>query len=407
MKKQMFICVFFLCFFNSAESATFGDLGKEINIVQKLVNNSLNKVEGILNGQQRLLFNNLQYYTEYLKGMFKQELKRVSMNLDRNAANAYNELRAIRSVILDESKSWTSKLQDTQLAIENGITRLPWAKKYPTPVFYDIPLITTMQERNLKITIKGVNLRSDKNYIVFAGHKCVVNTKPSDRENIFIVPLDSLDEFNPKANNKFEIYLFPSKKKGSPKMYTQNFIVLPERIATVTLIYKTQKNVKVQSEVYSKSQSATDKSGSTKTRPRVVKLINNASEGWIIDKKSVKCWKSLGRGKKHEISGPNDLTETSFSFSAIARKGKSICSCQWQEVNFVDKVDELHIVVDVKYNDAKHHGVLPEKSRFIGAVYKFYDGTESEGFISPNDGMYYIKHNVSADFYTVKLKRLF
>ena len=80
-------------------------------------------------------------------------------------------------------------MKEVTVSFENSVTRIPGAEKYLTPTFYEIPLITTAQNKIVTIDIQGVRLNNKNNYIVFKG-KQIPTTSVSSKKNVIFYSID-------------------------------------------------------------------------------------------------------------------------------------------------------------------------------------------------------------------------
>lgn len=379
------------------------DLLRELNVLDRTADKTLDKTKNLLDDQQRALFLNLQYYSEYMLGRLKIQLKDLTRELKNSERAILSHVRLINNTLNNVSKSWQRKITDVTISIENSITRLPFTNRTPTPIWYDIPKITSNQNEIIKIRIKGIRLNSRRNFIIFNKKIYRISQNPSDRENIFTVPLTRQDVFDPhKKDHTFTVVLFKRKRRYT---YKVPFVVLPQKIASVTFLYDLPYKAVERRGPYRGHQSATSGTNARKTRTKTFRLVNRAAESWIMDRASIRCRKSQGKSRMHRAFGPINITDISFQAGAQARRGKAVCECTWKEKRTVDRVIRKSKSVVVSFRNKYHHGRLPPKAILKSVVYKFYDGQESEAFLSPNGNHHSIEYRVFQGTYTVKFNQ--
>ncbi len=384
----------------SSFADTFGDLGQELKITDRFVDKTLDKTSNVLEDQQRILFTNLQFYTEYLLGRFKGQLNDLTKELNKSQRRILSEVRIINKTIESSTMSLEEKIEDVAISIENSLTRLPFAKRTPTPLWYDVPIITTTQRDEIKIHIKGVRLGNPRNHIIFNGKKFPRAHNPTDRDNIFIVSLTNDDVFDPsKKDHEFKVVLYKRKKAYT---YEMPFVVVPQKIAKVSFVYDLPYTAHKRKGPYRGTKSATSGTNKTVSKTETFRLVNRAELQWYMDRPSINCRKKKGKGKKHEYFGPKNITDVSFQAGAKAKKGRAVCECTWYEKLNVEKHKEGKKTVYLSFEDRNHAGDLPKNAEFKRVLYEFYDGHEEEAFTSPAGKKYNIEYSLEGRSYTVK-----
>lgn len=339
-RKLITLAIFFLGLSPIVKSQTAGELLISVNALDHVANNALNQANDILSDQQRTLYMNIANYTKYLTG----QLKHLSDDMDRKLENKeialLNEINAISTQLNNQVNDAQRTAEDIGTIIENTVANTIIGNKHPRPTFYDIPVITTLQNKIININIKGVRLNHYRNYIVFNKKKIPVTSISSDKLISFSVPLTSTDIFRPDIDNTFDVYLhkktwffFNRKYRYNPK-----FVVVPGEIGKVIVYYKVGYQETEIKTGYTNDVSATSGSRRTKDNHKQFNIVNSADQGWKIDKFSIHCWKSYGRGKKHGFGfNRNNVTDISFIAKAYAKDGKAICTCKWSEYRIVNK----------------------------------------------------------------------
>ncbi len=383
---------------------TVQDLMSEAKVLENTASKSLDKANDIMNEQQMSFFSSLQFFSEYLLGQIQKEvLGDLTRQLNRTETNLLHEIRMLNNTIERQGQNIQTQIENLSLALENSVARVPFAKKTPTPIFYKLPIIATSQDEIITVVIKGVNLSSPNNHIIFKGKKVNLSTNPSDRENTFLVKLNKADLFDPSGtSNTFEIVLY---KRNKPYRYRKAFYVVPDQIATATFYYELPKTKIEYSQFYTTSKSATSGSSKTKDKYKTVNLVNRAQEGWIMDRSSIKCRKSYGNGDKHERRGPSNITDISFKMGATAKDGKAVCECTWREMRKVDYSDLEKLVVHLTFSDKNHAGSFPKGAIYKYTEIKFTGDREEESFVTKQDSFGPVEFSIIQENFTVKFKR--
>ncbi len=309
--------------------------------LDETVNNALTKADNILSDQQRTLYMNLANYTAYLTGSLKYLSDDLDRKLTQKELAILNDINAIQAKLNQPIEELATKFEDVAAIIESSSARLIGSDKFPSPLFYKVPLITTVQNKNILIDIKGVRLNNPKNYILFKGKSIPVASISSDKLISFSIPLTELDLFNPDTLNVFKLFLFKKQFIGKDKQYeyTPRFIVVPNHIGTVKVFYKVSYQEKQESNGKSDDVSATSGSNNEREVHKQFNIRNSSADGWKIDRASVKCRKSSGNGDSHGYGGPyqNTMTDISFVAKAYATDGRAVCTCTWNEYRYVTK----------------------------------------------------------------------
>ena len=363
----------------TAKSQTGAELVAAVKALDEVANNALNKADDMLSNQQRTIYMNLANYTKYLTGQIKYLLDDLDRKLTDKEIALLNEVKMISSTVTDQSIQIQKKLEDVSTIMENSIANTWIGNKYPRPTFYDIPLITTLQNKTINIDIKGVRLNSYKNYIVFNKKKVPVTSISSDKLISFAVPLTSNDVFDPTITNTFEVYLFKKTWLIFNKKYRYNpkFVVVPGNIGKVTVFYKVGYQETETKTGYSSSVSATSGSRKTKDVHKQFNIVNNSSEGWKIDKFSINCRKSSGNGKKHGYGfDRNNATDISFIAKAYAKDGKAVCTCTWNEYRVVNKDSIQSKDITIAFNEQKVEIFPPNYIQHFKTEVTYSDGTK-------------------------------
>lgn len=320
-----------------ARSQNAGELLNRANALDNAVQNGLKEADNILSDQQRALFVNLTNYTSYLMS----KLQYLSNDLDRKLTQKeialLNDLNMLSYKLSTDIDDVEKLLKEVTVIFENSVSRLPGTDRSPTPTFYEIPLITTSQNKIINMTIKGVRVNNSKNYILFKDKKIPVTSVSSINEISFYIPLTETDIFNPDTINIFKVFLFKNRLIGKDKVYeyTPKFVVVPKYIGKVRVYYKVN-YIERETKEETASHSATSGSNDEREVNRTYHLVN---PGWTIDRSSIKCWKRSGNGDEHGASGPlqQSITEISFVAKAWATDGRAVCQCTWVEYKDVNK----------------------------------------------------------------------
>lgn len=377
--KAFLLILAILTFGIKAKSQTGADLVLAVKALDDVATEALNKTDDMLSNQQRTLYMNLANYTKYLTGQIKYLIDDLDKKLIDKEIALLDEVKMISSTVEDQSIQLKKKLEDVSTIMENSVANIWIGNKYPRPTFYEIPLITTLQNKTINIDIKGVRLNSYKNYIVFNKRKVPVTSISSDKLISFAVPLTSNDVFDPKYTNTFDVYLFKKSWLIFNKKYRYNpkFVVVPGEIGKVTVYYKVGYQEKEIKTGYSSSVSATSGSRKTKDVHKQFNIVNNSNEGWKIDKFSINCSKSSGNGKKHGYGfDRNNATDISFIAKAYAKDGKSVCTCAWNEYRIVNKDSIESKDIIIAFNEQKVEIFPPNYILHLKTEVTYSDGTK-------------------------------
>lgn len=383
------------------------DLFNEVNLLNSTANNALNKADNILADQQRTLFLNLTNYSSYLLGSLDYLSNDLDKKLKEKELALLYDLRAITIKLNNTQLSWQQKLEDVTTTISAAAARLPGADKSPAPLYYEIPVITTTQNKNIVINIKGVKLNNPKNYIVFANKRIPVTTIDSDQLISFNIPLTEADVFNPGVVNTFQLFLYQNRVIGPDKefAYTPRFIVAPKFIAKVKVFYKT--SIKKREEDNGiRRFSATSGSNREKEVKKTIPLKNSARDGWLLNRSSISCRKAKGKGDEHGASGPLDgtITDINFQAKAWATDGKAVCECRWKEyrIFFEDSVVTSETTINfntqeiVELNFPPSSLVKTEVTYYDNSIFKTSDnsfsGNHLEFTFKLQDGLYEVRY---------------
>jgi hypothetical protein len=335
-----------------AKAQTAATLVVGAKALDETVNNALNKADNILSEQQRTLYINLANYTAYLTGSLKYLSDDLDRKLTQKELAILNDINSIQTKLNQPIEDLTTKFEDVSAIIESSSARIIGSDKSPSPLFYKIPLITTYQNKNIVMDIKGVRLNNPNNYILFNGNKIPVSSISSDKLISFSIPLTEKDLFNPDTLNTFKLFLHKERFLGKDKVYefTPRFVVVPNHIAKVKIFYKVSYQEKEESTGQSDNVSATSGSNREKEEHKQFNIRNSAAEGWKINKKSIRCRKSSGRGDEHGYGGPyeNTMTDISFVAKAYATDGRAVCTCTWDEYRYVtkDSIQTSEVTID-------------------------------------------------------------
>lgn len=403
MKKAIILmCTFFLSC--ALYSQTVGTLIIGAKALDNSVNNAIDQADNMLSDQQRTLYLNLVNYTAYLQGVIKSLGEDLDRKLTQKELAILNDINTINAKLEASAGDLVTALEDGTTIIENAMSRLPGSSKYPTPTFYKIPILTTIQNKNIVIDIKGVRLNNAKNYIVFAGKRIPVTSISSDKLISFTIPLTEATVFSSDSTNVFELFLYRKRFLGGDKefKYTPRFFVVPDYLATVKVFYKVFYKEREESNGQSDIVHATSGSNKTKDVKKQFNLRNSAAEGWKIDKSSIKCRKTSGNGDKHGYGGPykNSMTDISFVAKAYAKDGKATCTCTWNEYRMVTK-DSIQTSETKVFFNRQEVITLPDNLvSLVKTEVKYYDNSVFYS-ISP-----YFKNN-HIEFNFRQLERLF
>ncbi|MCB9227674.1 MAG: hypothetical protein H6578_10970 [Chitinophagales bacterium] len=382
MKQVKLLIAVLLLVFNNAIAQDAGTLISSANALDQTVNNALEKANNILSEQQRTLYVNLANYTSYLIGNIKYLSDDLDKKLTEKEMALLNDINTISAKLENESISWQTKLEDATVIIENVVTRIPGASKYPTPTFYKTPIISNVQNKIITIDIKGVRLNNENNYLIFNDKKVPVTSIYSDKKISFSIPLTESDVFRSDTINTFEVILHKKRLFGKDKIYKYNprFVVVPNNIGKVKVYYKVSYQEKQTSNGQTDIVHATSGSGSTKDVEKQFNIRNSAADGWKIDKSSVKCWKESGKGDKHGYGGPytNSMTDISFVAKAYAKRGKATCRCNWNEYRYVTKEKVETKEVAINFNTQKVEQLPKNVTSLFKTEVTYYDGSTYE-----------------------------
>lgn len=352
--KKIIVAMFIVLNVLTIKAQTAATLLTGTKALDDSVNNALNKADNILSDQQRTLYMNLANYTAYLTGSLKYLSDDLDRKLTKKELAILNDINAIQTKLNQPVEDMQAKFEDVAAIIESASARIIGSDKSPSPLFYKIPLITTVQNKNIIIDLKGVRLNNPKNYMIFKGKTIPVSSISSDKLISFSVPLTERDFFNPDTLNTFKIFLFKERFLGKDQVYefSPKFIVVPNQIAKLKVYYKVSYPVKEESNGHSDAVSATSGSNNEREVRRQFNIRNSSAEGWKIDKNSVVCWKSSGRGDEHGYGGPyqNTMTDISFVAKAYATDGRAVCTCRWNEYRYVTKESVETSEVNIDFN---------------------------------------------------------
>jgi len=388
----------------SLKAQSVGTLIVGAKALDNTVNNALQQADNVLSDQQRTLFINLLNYTSNLNGIIKSLGNDLDRSLTQKELAILNDINTISIRLNASIDNLIEGVEDGSTILENATSRLIGSDKYPSPTFYKIPMLTSSQNKNIVIDIKGVRLNNYNNYIVFAGKTIPVTSISHDKLISFTIPLTENDVFSPDSVNIFELHLFRKRFLRKDKMYsyTPRFIVIPHYLATVKISYKVHYKVREESKGHSDIVHATSGSNKTKDVIKQFNIRNSAAEGWKIDRNSIKCRKTSGNGDKHGYGGPykNTMTDISFVAKAYAKDGKATCTCKWNEYRLVSK-DSVQTMEVKTYFNKQEIITLPENLvSLVKTEVKYYDNTT---FMSASP---YFKNN-HIEFNFRQLEKLF
>ncbi|EPL7680239.1 hypothetical protein CMT42_13025 [Elizabethkingia anophelis] len=397
MKAKLFFMIILIVSYIKINSQTVATLIAGTKALDNTVNNALEKSDNILSNQQRTLYLNLASYTNYLIGNLNYLSDDLNRKLTEKELAILNDITTISTKLKYSISDLLNGIEDGSTIIENSASRIIGSDKYPTPTFYKIPIITTVQNKNIVIDIKGVRLNNPNNFIIFNNKKVFASSVNSDKQISFIVPLTESDVFNNQTINVFYLSLFKKRFIGKDKeyKYTPKFVVLPQKIADVKVYYKINYKVKENANSINDVVHSTSGSNKTKDVERQFNLRNSAAEGWKIDKSSIKCWKEEGNGDKHGCGGPYENTKTDISFvaKAYAKDGKAVCRCQWDEYRYLVN-DSIQISENKIGFNTQEIVQLPENLVNLQKTeVTYYDGT-----IFKSSKSYFKNNYVEFDF---------
>ncbi|WP_300351634.1 hypothetical protein [Chryseobacterium sp.] len=397
MKTKILLLLFLMITLNISKAQTAAVLLSGTQALDHTVNNALTKADNILSDQQRTLYVNLANYTAYLTG----NLKYLSDDLDRKLTQKelaiLNDINAIQTKLNQPVEELVTKFEDIAVIIESSSARIIGSDKKPSPLFYKIPLITTIQNKNIIIDVKGVRLDNSKNYIVFNGKKIPVSSISSDKLISFTIPLTEADVLKADTLNVFKLVLFKKRIIGKDKLYefTPRFVVSPNYIGVVKVFYKVTNPEKEVKRDYSDQVSATSGSNNEREVHKQFNIRNSAADGWKIDRNSIRCWKSSGHGDEHGYGGPytNTMTDISFVAKAYATDGRAVCTCKWDEYRYVNKESIESSEVNVNFNKQE----IIQLPNNLVSLYKteitYYDNS-----IYKSSKSYFKYNNIEFDF---------
>lgn len=396
MKKILFVFVLMILT-STIKAQTVGTLISSTKALDEVANNALEKADNILSDQQRAFYINLVNYTGFVMSNLKYQMDDLDRKLKNKELAILNEINAISSKLNDQSLSWQKKVDNIGTIIAAAPTRLPFADRSPTPTFYTIPLLTNLQKKTINIDIEGVRLNNEKNYIIFNGKKIYPSSIPSDSKISFSVPLNETDVFSHDSLNTFKVVLHKKRFLAAEKVYkfTPKFVVVPSKIGTIKVFYKLGYQVKEESNDQTDIVHATSGSNDTKDVEKQFNLVNRAADGWRIDRKSIKCWKSRGNGDKHGYSGPyqNTITDISFVAKAYAKDGHATCKCIWNEYRIVPRDSVASASIALSYNRQEIIELPENLINHIKTEVTYYDGS-----VYQNADSYFKKDYVEFQF---------
>ncbi|MNU87947.1 hypothetical protein D3C71_777460 [compost metagenome] len=378
MKRSIILfCTFLLsCTLYSQTVGTFVVGAKALD---NTVNNALEKADNILSDQQRTLYLNLLNYTSYLNGVIKSLGEDLDRNLTQKELAILNDINTITAKLEGSVGELMNGIEDGSTILENATSRIIGSDKYPSPTFYKIPMLTTSQNKNIIIDIKGVRLNNSRNYIVFAGKKIPVTSISSDKLISFTIPLTESTVFFPDSTNIFELYLYRKRflRKDKEYKYTPRFVVIPHSLATVKVFYKVHYKVREESNGQSDIVHATSGSNRTKDVEKQFNIRNSAADGWKIDRGSIRCKKTSGDGDKHGYGGPyqNTMTDISFVAKAYAKDGHATCTCTWNEYRMVTKDSIQTLEAKVYFNQQEIVTLPANLVSLVKTEVRYYDNS--------------------------------
>jgi hypothetical protein len=403
MKKSIILILTALCCLTS-NAQTAAALYGGAKVLDNTVNNAITKADNILSDQQRTLYVNLANYTAYLMG----NLKYLSDDLDRKLTQKelaiLNDITTLQTKFNQPIANLVNSFEDISVIIESSSARIIGSDKAPSPLFYKIPLLTIVQNKNITMDIKGVQLNNPQNYIIFKGKTIPVSSISSDKLITFVIPLTERDIFKPDTINVFELVLHKQRLIGKDKLYKFNprFIIAPQHIGTVRVTYKVINQVREESKEYNDNVSATSGSNNEREVVKQFNIRNSALDNWKIDKASVVCWKSSGNGDEHGYVGPyqNSMTDISFIAKAYATDGKAVCTCTWKEYRLVPKESIATSEVKIDFNKQEIVQLPNNLVSLLGTEVTYYDDS-----VFKTSNAYFKNNYIEFDF--KQLQKLF
>lgn len=376
------LALLFLLSITNSFSQTSVAFASKALAVEKVVQSGLNKFDGILDRQQRELFVNASNLIGVLKTQFSDVFSDIEKELTRKQIEVFNDLTRIELELTKVLEEQVDQVADVALDIQNTITRLPFTRRFPTPTEVDIPVFTHQQEGVFSITIKGINLKSDKNYIILNGRKYTNPTIPSVKENTYKIALTNNDVFSDSLN-VLEIHLFKKRFLRGTKeyIYTTNYSVLPKEIAKVKVFYETREDKRVYTSEFKEIVAKTPGSCSWSQSER---NVNRRGSDRKIDLTTVRILKQRSaRGGSDCHFHRNASTEFSIRARARAKRccnpfncgtGRTECAVYWKEYKIVDDYKPQTVIHDLLYDTQEVIELPKNTSKFIKTQIEFYNG---------------------------------
>lgn len=160
--------------------------------------------------------------------------------------------------------------------------------------------------------------------------------------------------------------------------YNPRLTVVPSEIGKIKIYYKVSYDVREEKN-YRDQVSATSGSNKTKDVHKQFNIRNDASDGWKIDKSSIKCRKSSGDGDKHGYRYiRNQTTDYSFVAKAYAKDGRAVCTCTWNEYKIAPKDSVQSAEVRIAFKEQIVQQFPTNYSGYLKTEVIFSDGTRYE-----------------------------
>jgi hypothetical protein len=383
MKKSIIIILTLFLFINSYGQTASAFVAKSVAMDQ-VIQNGLNKFDGILDKQQRELFVNASNLTSIMKTQFSDLYKDLERNLTRKQIEVFNDLTRLELELTKVISGEITKISEVALDLQNTVTRLPFVKKFPTTTNISIPIFTHQQEGVYSIKLKGINLNNENNYIILNGKKYNNPIIPSVKENEFRIPLTKSEIFNDSIN-VMEIVLFKKNFWGKNKeyKYTALYNVLPQNIAKIKVFYQTIGKKRVYTNELTQQVAKTP--GNCRWSENE-KNVNRRNTNRKIDLSTVRIIETRqARGGGECSWDRNKSTEFSISARATARKccnwggvncgtGRTECDVKWKEYEEVDDFQAKDFTHNLLYNSQEVIELPQNTFKFTKVTIDFFNG---------------------------------
>ena len=333
---------------------TISDMNTSLIAVDQLINRALTKVDKILDDQQRNLFLNLGTFTSVIRSEMGTLLNDADRKLTKKQMQIFNDLQAQRLLIEQFFETGIGDIKTISISLKSSIEKIPFVKKYPSPVFYRLPVFVQGIDNKYKIIIDGTFLKNDNNYIEIFG-KTFRGYSPTNEKIIFEISILAGNNIS-LGENKFILHLYYKNKSYK---YTNVCLVIPQKVAEVKMHYTYLDKERIFTERYTQRHSLSARNCHVKDQTYKIDKKNLEGE-FYIDRESIRVSMINGAQGAHtcrldNTNGLHSFTGKIFSScdcqgGLIRGCGTTTCEFSWREFRYRNIQREYQIVKTVYYN---------------------------------------------------------